>query len=159
MSASALVVRTAARFAAAAVLPVAFAAGTAQQERPPRAPRAVAAQTSAGRALRNPHKLTAIQLLEPTHPGRTPHVRFEWDPVPDAHEYVLYGQWVSVDSWTVQTREFHVTPRTATVWEPGRIAFDAALPEGSHSWNLVALHGPNDGGDFDSPTLLSFELR
>ena len=118
-----------------------------------------AGQSATGRALRNPHKLSAIQLLEPTHPGRTPHVRFEWDAVPDAREYVLYGQWVSADSWTVQTREFRVTPRTATAWEAGRVEFDAALPEGSHSWNLVALYAPNDDGDFDAPTLLSFELR
>lgn len=121
-------------------------------------PRA-AAHAAPGRALRNPRKLSAIQLLEPTHPGRTPHVRFEWDPVPDAREYVLFGQWVSEDSWTVQTREFHVTPRTATIWDAERIAFDAALPEGSHSWNLVALYAPNNGGDFETPTLLSFELR
>ena len=158
MIASTLVVRGTARLAAAAVLPLAFAMGRAQQERP-QTPRPAAAQSAATRGLRNPHKLTAIQLLEPTHPGRTPHVRFEWDAVPDAREYVLYGQWVSADSWTVQTREFRVTPRTATAWEAGRIAFDAALPEGSHSWNLVALYGLNDGGDFDSPTLLSFELR
>jgi hypothetical protein len=86
-------------------------------------------------------------------------VRFEWDQVPGATEYLLSGQWTSGPSWAMQSREFRVTQRAATSWQPDRVSFDISLPEGSHSWRLVALFGPRDVGDFESPTPVSFDVR
>jgi hypothetical protein len=34
-----------------------------------------------------------------------------------------------------------------------------SLPEGTHSWSVVALLGPQEHGDFDHPTTVSFEVR
>lgn len=123
------------------------------------APQAAAARGPSARGSSNPKRLTAVQLLEPTRPGLAPHVRFEWDQVPDARAYLLYGRWANAESWTMQSREFRVTPRSATRWETTRVAFDVALPQGSHSWNLVALVGTGETGNFGAPTPLSFELR
>ena len=132
--------------------------GLPQQRRGPRAP-ADAHTASPSAVARNPRHLSAVQLLEPTRPGHVPHVRFEWDQVPNASGYLLFGSWANADSWTIQSREFRVTPHSATEWDSSSVAFDAALPEGSHSWNVVALFGTDSAVDRRSPTLLSFELR
>jgi len=108
---------------------------------------------------RNPPRLRALQLLERRVPGSSPRVRFEWDQVTGATEYLLSGQWTSGPSWAMQSREFRVTQRVATSWQPDRVSFDISLPEGSHSWRLVALFGPRDVGDFESPTPVSFDVR
>src|SRR5678809_650407 len=49
-----------------------------------------------------------------------------------------------------------VAPRNATAWESHRVAFELTLPEGFHSWSVVALFGPDEHGDFNHPTTVSF---
>ena len=110
--------------------------------------------------MRNPHRLAAVQLLAERRPGVAPRVRFEWDQVSGAHEYLLTGRWTNPPSWTVQTGEYRVTPRIATSWDARHVQFDVSLPEGHHSWRVVALFGQRgDAGDFANPTLVSFEIR
>jgi hypothetical protein len=45
------------------------------------------------------------------------------------------------------------------VWDSQRVAFELSIPEGTHSWSVVALFGPSERGDFDHPTSVSFEIR
>lgn len=119
---------------------------------------------------RNPRELRASEQLERHAPGTPTHVRFEWDQVSGARAYVLSGRWTSPPSWAVQRREYRVTVRNAAAWTARNVAFEAALPEGSHSWGLVALFGgatrrdtAGGGsaalfGDYANPTTLTFDV-
>jgi hypothetical protein len=107
----------------------------------------------------NPPALAATELLDRAAPGVAPRVRFEWAPVSGATAYVLTGRWTDGHSWEVHSQEYRVTARNATDWRPTRVVFDISLPRGSHSWQLVAVAGPNDAGDFEHPVRLSFDLR
>jgi hypothetical protein len=111
--------------------------------------------------VRNPRELKAVELLAQRRAGVPPRVRFEWDQVAGAHEYLLRGRWTTPTSWTVQTTDYYVTPKTATSWGGAgqHVQFDVTLPEGHHSWAVVALFGSASVGDFGSPTGVSFELR
>jgi hypothetical protein len=111
--------------------------------------------------VRNPHELKAVELLAQRRPGTPPRVRFEWDQVAGAHEYLLRGRWTTSTTWNVQTTDYRVTPRTATTWGRAgqRVQFDVTLPEGHHSWAVVALFGTSRAGDFGRPTAVTFELR
>ncbi len=115
--------------------------------------------TRSTRAVRNPASLKATQLLGPRAPGVAPRIRFEWEQVAGAATYVLTGQWTGAQSWALRSTEYRVTVRNATQWEPSRVAFDVSLPEGNHSWRLVALFSPNETGDFEHPAQLSFDVR
>jgi hypothetical protein len=108
---------------------------------------------------RNPSYLRAAELLRPANGGSTPRVRFEWEHVPGARRYLLRGRWTDGQSWAVRSAEYGVTARNATSWERHRVTFDVSLPAGAHSWNIVALFGPEERGDFASPAHLSFTLR
>ena len=110
-------------------------------------------------ATTNPRRLRAMQLLDRRKAGVPPRVRFEWDPVAGARKYVLTGRWTTPPSWAIQSEEHRVTPQNATVWGSNRVAFEVSLPEGTHSWSVVALFGPHEHGDFDHPTSVSFDLR
>ena len=124
-------------------------------------------------ARHNPHGLHATAALEHRAPGTTTRVRFEWDQVSGARAYLLSGQWTSPPSWTVQRREYRVTVRNARSWTARSVAFEAALPEGNHSWGLVALFGQRLAsrdtggaaaaarlvGDYANPTTLTFDVR
>ncbi len=114
---------------------------------------------SQGPAVRNPTFLRASELLARRAPGVAPRIRFEWERVPGAREYLLRGQWTDAQSWAVRSSEYRVSERNATSWESERVTFDVSLPEGSHSWTLVAMFGPNELGDFESPAHLSFTVR
>ena len=107
----------------------------------------------------NPRQLHALQVLDRRRPGVAARVRFEWDPVPGARRYVLTGHWTRPPSWAVQSQQHRVTPQSAAVWEARRVAFEVTLPEGFHSWSVVALFGPDEHGDFDHPTSVSFDVR
>jgi hypothetical protein len=109
--------------------------------------------------LRNPQRLQAVEVLERRKPGVAAKVHFSWDQVPGARAYVLSGRWTSAASWTVHSREYRVTPRNATTWNARSVAFDVSLVDGAYSWSLVAVHGSHDTGDFENPTVLSFEVR
>jgi hypothetical protein len=127
---------------------------------PPRAAAQDTASAAHGKVVpRNPSTLRASQLLERRPPGTLPRVRFEWDQVRGATQYLLSGQWTTPPSWTVQSREHRVTASVATSWGASHVSFDVSLPEGSHSWRLVALFGPRDIGDFEHPTTASFDVR
>ena len=112
-------------------------------------------------AVRNPRQLKAVELLAERRDGVPPRVRFEWDQVAGANEYLLRGRWTTAASWTVRTTDYRVTPRTATAWGGAgeHVKFDVTLPEGHHSWTVVALFGVGRVGDFASPTSVAFELR
>lgn len=112
-----------------------------------------------GPTIRNPTFLRASELLKQASPGVAPRVRFEWEQVPRAREYVLTGQWTDVTSWTVHTGEYRVNARNASTWANDVVSFEVSLPEGTHSWKLVAVFGPHDTGDFESPAHVSFTLR
>ncbi|MDQ6886128.1 MAG: hypothetical protein M3068_02425 [Gemmatimonadota bacterium] len=114
---------------------------------------------SSGSAIRNPKFLRAAELLSRSAAGVAPRIRFEWEQVPGSAEYVLTGQWTGAQSWALQSREYRVTARNASTWTPDRVTFDVSLPEGSYSWKLVAVFGPNDVGDFVTPAQLSFDVR
>lgn len=107
----------------------------------------------------NPSALEATELLDRAEPGVAPRVRFEWQPVSGATAYVLAGRWTDGHSWAVHAQEYRVTSRNATRWQAERVTFDISLPQGSHSWQVVAIVGHNDTGDFAHPTRLSFVLR
>jgi hypothetical protein len=107
----------------------------------------------------NPRELHALQLLDRRTPGAPPRIRLEWDPVQGARRYVLTGRWASPPSWTIQSEQHRITPQNATAWEPHRVAFEVALPEGTHSWSVVALFGADEHGDFAHPTSVTFEVR
>jgi len=110
-------------------------------------------------AVRNPQQLRAVQVLEQRSPGALPHVQFEWDQVSGAREYVLLGKWTGAQSWTMQSREFRVTQANASRWDAQHVTFEAALTQGSHSWKVVAVFGPNDLADYENATTVSFDLR
>jgi len=127
---------------------------------PPRAAAQDTAPAAHGKVVpRNPSTLRASQLLDRRVPGTLPRVRFEWDQVRGATQYLLSGRWTTTPSWAVQSREYRVTASVATSWEVGHVSFDVSLPEGSHSWRLVALFSPRDIGDFERPTTVSFDVR
>jgi hypothetical protein len=110
-------------------------------------------------AIRNPQQLRAVQLLDQRAPDAARRVRFEWDQVPGALQYVLSGQWTTPTSWTLRSREYRVSPRSATRWKREQVWFEIPLPVGAHSWRVIAIFGPNDVGDFARPTQLSFDVR
>jgi hypothetical protein len=118
-----------------------------------------AAETSSWGATTNPRQLRAMQLLDRRKAGVPPRVRFEWDPVAGARSYVLTGRWTSPPSWTIQSAEYRVTAQNANAWESHRVAFEIWLPDGTHSWSVVALLSPHEHGDFDHPTSVSFDVR
>lgn len=107
----------------------------------------------------NPRQLRALQVLDRRKPGVAARVRFEWDPAPGARRYVLTGHWTSPPSWAVQSQQYRVTSQNAAAWETRRVAFEAMLPEGFHSWSVVALFGPDEHGDFAHPTSVMFDVR
>ena len=110
--------------------------------------------TSAGAAAaERDHPLKAVQLLEYRPLGADARVRFEWRQVPGVREYRLVGRWTGTVSWTVRTRAYRVTSRTATTWTPQRATLEVSLPAGNHSWQLVAVFGPNES------TPLSFAVK
>jgi hypothetical protein len=108
---------------------------------------------------RNPQRLEAVQLASSRAVKQQPRVRFVWDRVNGATEYVLIGKWTSSPAWTVHTVEYRVTPRLATDWGTEKIVFDVAVPSGSHSWEVVAVFGAIESADFQRPTVKSFEIR
>jgi hypothetical protein len=136
------------------------------------APR-VSAQTSpvlvgvtqqSGGGVHNPRELRATQALARRDPGDSAHVRFEWDSVSGAREYVLSGRWTSPPSWAVHTRQIRVNVRNAAQWTARRVTFETDIPEGNHSWSVVAVFStPQSGGkavaDTVNPTTLSFDVR
>jgi len=119
----------------------------------------IAQRPSPVAAASNPRQLHALQLLDRRNPGVAPRIRFEWDAVLGARRYVLTGHWTSPPSWAVQSQQQRITPQNATAWEPHRVAFELTLPEGFHSWSVVALFGPDEHGDFNHPTTASFDVR
>jgi hypothetical protein len=110
-------------------------------------------------ATTNPRQLRAMQVLDRRKAGVPPRVRFEWDPVAGARSYMLTGRWTSPPSWAIRSEAHRVTAQNATAWEPRRVALEVSLPEGTHSWSVVALFGPHEHGDFDHPTPVSFDVR
>ena len=117
------------------------------------------AERSSWGVTTNPRQLRAMQLLDRRKAGVAPRVRFEWDAVAGARAYVLTGRWTSPPSWAIQSAEHRVTAQNASVWESRRVAFEVSIPEGTHSWSVVALFGPHEHGDFDHPTPVSFDIR
>jgi len=113
----------------------------------------------AGLLTSNPRQLRALQVLDRRKPGVAARVRFEWDPASGARRYVLTGHWTSPPSWAVQSEQHRVTSQNATEWESHRVAFEVTLPEGFHSWSVVALFGPDEHGYFNHPTTASFDVR
>lgn len=108
---------------------------------------------------RNPRHLDAVQLLEQRASNNALRVRFEWDRVPGATQYVLSGRWTSPPSWAVHTGEFRVTPASAKQWDDEKVLFDVTLPAGNHSWEVVAVFRSASSGDFEHPTIKSFEIK
>ena len=110
---------------------------------------------------KNPRQLRAMQLLDRRNVGVPLRIRFEWDAVAGARRYALTGRWTSPPSWTIQSATYSVTPRSATAWEPRRVAFDVSIAEGegTHSWSVVALFGADEHGDFAHPATVSFDVR
>lgn len=144
--------------AAVVVLVLTFVSPTAAQK--PAAPSALeTGATTATPTRRNPSTFRATQLLGLRQPGVAPRVRFEWEQVPGAPEYVLTGRWTDAQSWALRSQEYRVTARTATRWEGGRVTFDVSVPEGNHSWKLVAVFGLHDAGDFANAAHVSFDVR
>jgi len=117
------------------------------------------AVSSSWQATTNPRQLRAMQLLDQRAVGVAARVRFEWDGVAGARRYVLSGRWTSPPSWVIHSATYSVTPRNATAWESHRVAFELSLPEGTHSWSVVALFGTDEHGDFAHPTPVTFEVR
>jgi hypothetical protein len=111
------------------------------------------------KAATNPRRLQAMQLLERRRVGVAPRVRFEWDAVAGARRYELTGRWTSPPSWAVQSANHRVTAQNATVWEAHRVGIELPIAEGTHSWSVVALFGPDEHGDFARPASVSFDVR
>jgi len=110
--------------------------------------------------LRNPHALRAMEVLERRAPATTrPVIRFEWDQVRGAREYLLIGHWMQQPSWTMQSKQLRVSRGNATSWSGERVTFEIALPQGSHSWRVVALFGPRNVGDSANATPYAFDVR
>ena len=108
---------------------------------------------------KNPRNLDAVQLLEQQTSISERRVRFEWDNVAGATEYVLSGKWTSPPSWTVHASEFRVTRKLAKEWDDEKVLFDVVLPAGTHSWQVVAVFQSITSGDFGHPTLKAFEIK
>src|SRR5262249_35868132 len=100
-----------------------------------------------------------MELLDRRSVAVAPRVRFAWDPVAAPRRYVLTGRWTSAPSWAIQSASQSVTSRNATVWDQHRVALELSVAEGAHSWSVVALFGPNEHGDFNHPTTVSFDVR
>jgi hypothetical protein len=113
----------------------------------------------APQGLRNPRELRAAELLTRREPGVAARVRFAWDAVPGARGYVLAGRWTDADTWVLRSLEFRVAPDNAAEWTGRQVAFDLTLPAGSHSWTVVAVHGPAGAGDFARPARVAFDLE
>ena len=141
----------------ALLVPLGASAAAMRSHSPIREPSV--AESSLRLAATNPRQLRALQLLDRRKAGVTPRVRFEWDPVAGARRYALMGRWTSPPSWAIQSEEHRVTPENATAWDSRRVAFEVSVPEGTHSWSIVALFGPHERGDFDHPTPVSFDIR
>jgi hypothetical protein len=123
------------------------------------APPPPARGVNATNTARNPAYLHATEELGPVVVGAGRRVRFEWEPVLGCTQYVLTGQWTDGRSWALHSSEYRVTTRNASSWQARRVTFDVSLPEGNHSWKLVAVFGPNDAGDFERPAQLSFDVK
>ncbi len=108
---------------------------------------------------RNPHKLDAVQMLDQRAANNSIRVRFEWDQVPGATEYVLSGKWTSSRSWTIHASEYRVNQKVATQWKDDKVSFETLLPAGNHSWQLVAVFSSLASGDWEHPTTKSFEIK
>lgn len=108
---------------------------------------------------RNPRRLDAAPLLGLSTSNTSRRVRFEWDQVPGATEYVLNGKWTTPRSWTVHKTEFHVTRRVARQWDDRRVILDATLPPGNHSWGVVTVFRSGVSGDIEHATMKSFVIR
>lgn len=117
------------------------------------------APRSADGAERNPRRLDAVQLLDQRVPGNSVRVRFEWDHVPGVTQYILSGKWTTPPSWTIHAGEYRVTQKIAADWNDEKVSFEVRLPAGNHSWQLVAVGRSATSGDFEHPTLKSFEIR
>jgi len=123
------------------------------------------AQSASGTAARvnatekNPRRLEVVQLLDQRASGNLPRVRFEWDPVRGATQYILTGKWTTPPSWTIHSGEYRVTQKVASEWNDEKVSFEITLPAGSHSWQLIALSRSAASGDFEHPTLKSFEIK
>lgn len=109
--------------------------------------------------VRNPAHFEAVQLLDQHPLANAFRVRFEWDQVSGATQYVLSGRWTTPPSWTMHSTEFRVTRGAAKEWGDERVSFDVTLPRGNHTWELVAVFRSIDSGDFEHPTLKSFEIK
>lgn len=142
------------RVAMCAALALASAALSPQRQATSQAPLV----TAAGRAVHGPH-LRALQLLEQRRPGALPRVRFEWEPIRAAQEYVLTGRWIGNIAWTVHTRQVRVTRGSATTWTPSQITVELALPEGTHSWRLSAVLDADHTREVGEPSLISFAIH
>lgn len=143
-----------------ALIVLALSVVTSLGAQKPKAPvRLAPAVATATTTVRNPPALHATQLLELRKPGVAPRIRFAWEQVPGSPEYVLTGRWTDAQSWTLRSHEYRITARSATRWEDGWVTFEVSLPEGNHSWQLVAVFGPNDAGDFARPAHVSFDIR
>src|SRR6185436_14267606 len=101
---------------------------------------------------RNPKSLSAVQLLTRSGSAREECVRFQWDHVDGAQEYLLIGRWTQPPSWTIQSRAYRVRSVNATSWTRDRITFEVLLPPGSHSWKVAALFGAKLAGDTATAT-------
>ena len=110
-------------------------------------------------AVRNPAALRATELLVRREAGIEQRVRFEWDAVAGVGEYLLKGSWTHPLTWAMKTLELRVTARTAQAWDTKRVAVEVLLPQGAHTWIVVALFGSNAIGDFARPTQVSFDLN
>ena len=120
---------------------------------------ALRASASREAVERNPRRLDVVQLLDQPSPNGSERVRFQWDQVPGATEYVLSGKWTSHPSWTIHSSEHRVTQKTASEWNAEKVLFELTLPAGNHSWELVAVFRSSTSGDFEHPTSKSFEIR
>ena len=116
-------------------------------------------RSAMGASDSNPHRLRVLQVLDRRKLGVSARIRFEWDAVPGARRYALSGHWTSPPSWAIQSEQHRVSPQNAMAWEKQRIAFEVSLPEGMHSWSVVALFGADEHGDFAHPTSATFEIR
>ena len=119
---------------------------------------ALAQASQQGSNPANPRTFRATQVLERRPQGERARVRFEWDQVSGAREYVLIGRWTQAPSWTIQSREFRVSRRTASSWTPRTVTYDLALPPGNHSWRVMSVLAANRI-DSTTATALSFEVK
>jgi len=110
-------------------------------------------------ASRNPRNLDAMEVLAQRRPGELPRVRFVWDTVEGATEYVLVGRWTTAPAWTVQSIERRVTPKVAAEWGRERIVYELPLSSGSHTWEVVSVFGTIATADFQRPTTKSFDIK